>query len=157
MPTKRQRQDALHAAMIAAQSPFGHRFGDAIAEHAAIAADVPDAKPKASDYTTKAGLAYGKSLGWAVLAVEEDRAYKKQGEWVRRKQDLKFAVDIIFRTPEGSVIGVQCGGRYEEPAHRGKFEGLSFGRDVGALYSAVRYWGFDRGEPVPVVVKEWWP
>lgn len=114
-------------------------------------------KPKASDYTTKAGIAYGKSLGWAVLAVEEDRAYKKQGEWVRRKADLKLAVDIIFRTPEGAVIGVQCGGRYEEAAHRRKFEGLSFGRDVGALYSAVRYWGFDRGEKEPVVVKEWWP
>lgn len=141
--------------MIAAQSPLGHQLGDAISDHAATAGAEIEHRPKASDYTTKAGIAYGKSLGWSVLAVEEDRAYKKDGEWQRRKADLRFAVDVIFRTPEGKVVAVQCGGRYEEAAHRGKFEGASFGRDVGALYDRVLYWGFDRGKPEPVVVKQW--
>lgn len=153
--TKRQRQDAAHAMMIAAQSPLGHRLGNAIADHAQTANAPLDTKTKASDYTTKAGAAYGKSLGWTLIAIEQDIAFQDQGEWKRRKLDLPLKMDLVFRTPDKKVVAVQCGGRYEAKAHREKFEGACFGRDASALYDEILWWGFVRGQAEPVEVERW--
>lgn len=156
-PQKKDLREALNLASIAAMAPL-ERGSAAFREHADHAAEILalPTKVKAKDFSTKAAIAFGKSLGWLVLHVEEDRAFKVDDVWVRRKQDLKCGVDVVFRDPETrAVVAVQSGGRYERKAHHERFLARGGNAVALSLYDRVEYWEFLRGNPVPVVRERW--
>lgn len=106
-------------------------------------------------FTTKAGISWRKSQGWTLRHSEQSVAYKKNGVWRRRTQDLALALDAEYIF-EGRIISEQYGGVKEESDHFQKFigqGGFEKARRLGI--SQVNYVAFRRGEKTPVFVHEW--
>lgn len=109
-----------------------------------------EGKRSPTRFTTKAMLEWAKRKGWGLVARE---SYNFR---TGRTNDVAMAMDALFITDEG-LIGVQAGGRYQEAPHREKFEQCGGVQKAKERYRMARviYVEFERGNPEPILEREW--
>jgi len=105
-------------------------------------------EPRASNYTTKAAIAWGRAQGWKLLDRE------RWDQRTRRHHDLVLGADCLFESAEG-MVAIQGAGRYERTIHRERFEAAGGVERAERLHIRFVYLEFVRDSNDPVVEERW--
>jgi len=105
-------------------------------------------EPKASNYTTKAAIAWGRAKGYKLLDRE------RFDSRTNRHFDLPLAADAMMESDDGIVL-IQGAGRYERKVHRDRFEAAGGCERAKRLHARYYYLEFVRESNDPIVEERW--